>query len=413
MESPLQHVRPAVGRQRTGELIGIGTAAHLLAVEAEIADLIPHVARIIQRIADHIRDLGQGAVEAGLVKRLVQHIAVDIRGDGRSGQHAALAGHGGVDIAEGENRLRRGPAQGLQVLHVGPVGHGLDGLLRLRERGHLLGGHHRPAGEHRLRGLRRIHQPAAAHDHGLVEQALGQRRSAQELDAARSGALPENHHIVRIAAELGDIALDPLQDGDLVERAPVARGMLGILRREGGMGEEAERPHAVVERHEHDILAGPLLAVELRLAAPALAQAAAEDPHGHRQFLVHLPGRLGPDIQIEAILAVRSLVTVAPLGGVAAGIMGGLESRMAEFVADAHPFPGHDGLRGTPAVLPDGRCGIRDAAENGDARQLGRDTLDKTSLDGEDGTFGRLGRTGRQRQRTEKEEMFFHTIRIG
>ena len=176
------------------------------------------------------------------------------------------------------------------------------------------------------------------------------------------------------------------------------------------MREEAERTHAVVERDEHHVLGSPVLAVELGLGAPALAQAAAEDPHGHGQFLVGLSGRLRPYVQIEAVLAVGRLIAIAPLGGVAAGIVHGLIRRMAELVADAHAFPGDDGLRGAPAVLADGRCRVRDAAEDGHAGSVGQlDALDLSALDGQHGIF-RGCRARGERQRAEKNEESLHII---
>ena len=412
MESALQHVRPAVGRQRTRELVGVGLAAHLLAVEAEGADLVAHVAGIIQRVADHIGHLRQRTVDAGLVEALGEHVAVDIRTDGHGGEDAALAGDGGVDAAERVDRLGGGGAHFLQVGQVRPVHHLFDGFLRIGEGGVLLGREGRAAREHRLRGLARIHETAAAHDDGLVEEALGQRRGAQELHAAGTGALAENHHVVRIAAELGDVFLDPFQDLDLVQGAPVAGGVLRILGRDLRMGEEAERAHAVVESHQDDILRAPVLAVELRLGAPAFAEAATEDPHGHGELLVHLAGRLGPDVQVEAILAVGGFVAITPLRGVAAGIVGRLERRMIEFVADLHALPGDDGLRRAPAVLAQRRSGVRDAAEDGDAGGVvEQDTLHLTALDGEDGVF-RHGRARGEGQRAEENKYLSHIDRF-
>ena len=178
------------------------------------------------------------------------------------------------------------------------------------------------------------------------------------------------------------------------------------------MGEEAERAHAVVERHQDDVLAGPVLTVELRLGAPAFAEAAAEDPHGHGQLLVHLPGGLGPDIQVKAVLAVGRLVAVAPLGGVATRVMNGLEGRVAELVADLHALPGHDGLRRAPAVFADGRRGVRDAAIDGDAGCVIQDnTLNLTALDSEDGVLGSSG-AGCQRQCAKEDQYLFHNNRI-
>ena len=220
--------------------------------------------------------------------------------------------------------------------------------------------------------------------------------------AAGAGALAEQHHVVRVAAELSDVFLHPLKRLDLVQGAPVAGRVLGILRGEFRMGEEAEGTHAVVEGHQDDVLAGPFLSVELGLGAPAFAHAAAEDPHGHGQLGIDLTGGLGPYVQIQAVFAIGSLGAVAPFGGVAAGVVGRLERRMAEGVAHADAVPRDDGLRRLPTEVADGRRGERDAPENGDAGHVGRDALNLAALDGEDGLGGllRRGCEGREGQRT-------------
>ena len=175
------------------------------------------------------------------------------------------------------------------------------------------------------------------------------------------------------------------------------------------MGEEAERAHAVVEGNEDDVLRRPLLAVELRLGAPAFPHTATEHPHGHRKLLLRLAGRLGPYVQIQAVLAVGRLRAVAPLRGVAAGVVRRLERRMAEGVAHFHAFPRHDGLRRLPAVLADGRRGERNAAEHGDARDVGRHALNLPALDGEDGALGFLRARG-HRQGAREDQDSFHII---
>ena len=407
MERALEDVRTAVRGQRAGELVGPGLAAVLLAVQAEVRDDGLHVAGVVEGVADHVGDVGQGAVDTGLIEAFREDVAVDVRGDGGGGEDAALAGGAAVEGAHREDGFGRGAAELLQVGETGPVGHFLDGGLGVGEGHGALLRHRAHAREHRLDGLPGIREAAGAHDDGLVEQALGERGGGQELRAAAAGALAEQHYVVRVTAELGDIGLDPFQGLDLVQGAPVAGRVPGILRGELGMGEKAERAYAVVEGNEDDILRRPLLAVELRLGAPAFAHATAEDPHGHREFLIRLAGRLGPHVQIQAVFAVGRLGAVAPLGGVAAGVVRRLERRMAEGVADFHAFPRHDGLRRLPAVLADGRRGERNAAEHGDARNIGRHALDLPTLDRQDGALGFLRARG-HRQGARKDQDSFH-----
>ena len=411
MECALEDVRPAVRGQRAGELVGPGLAAVLLAVQAEIRDDGLHVAGVVEGVADHVGDVGQGAVDTGLVKAFRKDITVDVRGDGGGGEDAALAGGAAVEGAHREDGFGRGAAELLQVGETGPVGDLLGGGLGIGEGQGTLLRHGAHAREHGLDGLARIREAAGAHDDGLVEEALGERGGRQELRAAAAGALAEQHHVVRVAAELGDVGLHPLQGLDLVQGAPVAGRVLRVLRGELGMGEEAERAHAVVEGNEDDVLRRPLLAVELRLGTPAFAHAAAEHPHGHRKLLLRLAGRLGPYVQVQAVLAVRRFRAVAPLGGVAAGVVRRLERRMAEGVAHFHAFPRHDGLRRLPAVLADGRRGERNAAEHGDARDVGRHALDLPALDRQDGALGFLRARG-HRQGARKDQDSFHIEKI-
>lgn len=63
---------------------------------------------------------------------------------------------------------------------------------------------------------------AAAHAEGLLEQALRQRAGLQIIDRHGAGGLPDQHDVVRIAAELRDIAIDPFQRGHLIEETPIA-----------------------------------------------------------------------------------------------------------------------------------------------------------------------------------------------
>jgi len=58
------------------------------------------------------------------------------------------------------------------------------------------------------------------------DQTLGQRRSGQRVDGAASRRLPEHGDLVRIAAELGDVLLHPLERRKLVQRPIVAGGAM-------------------------------------------------------------------------------------------------------------------------------------------------------------------------------------------
>ena len=105
-----------------------------------------------------------------------------------------------------------------------------------------------------------------------------------------------------IAAEDGDVALDPLQRGDEIEQAVIAGGADAGFLREFGMREKAERVEAMVERDHDDAARGELRAVVARLRSRADREPAAVNPDHHRQRRVARLRRR-PDVEIEAILA--------------------------------------------------------------------------------------------------------------
>ena len=59
-------------------------------------------------------------------------------------------------------------------------------------------------------------------------------------DERRARRLPAERDARRVAAERGDLALNPLERGEHVEQAPVSES-------------EAERAEAVAERDDHDL----------------------------------------------------------------------------------------------------------------------------------------------------------------
>src|SRR5262245_66458433 len=73
-----------------------------------------------------------------------------------------------------------------------------------------------------------------------------------QSDTLSSGGGPGKRHVVRIAAELRDVLLDPLERSALVEQSIVAGGTLRILRGERRVREKAKRAEAIVWRdHNH------------------------------------------------------------------------------------------------------------------------------------------------------------------
>ena len=105
-------------------------------------------------------------------------------------------------------------------------------------------------------------------------------------------------------------------------------------------------------------------------------------------------------MEVEAVLAEGSLFTVAPLEGVTARIVHGLEAGMTETVADLYAVPRNDGLRSFPTEIAKRRSGIRDAFVSGNTGNVGSDTLHLTAFDGQNraGLFCCLARGKKEGQ---------------
>ena len=203
--------------------------------------------------------------------------------------------------------------------------------------------------------------------------------------ARGAGRLAEDRDIVGIAAEGGDVALHPLQAGDLVEQAVVARGMLRQFGGERGMGEEAQHADAIVDRHHDHAALGQPRAVEGRTRGRAYLEAAAVDPHHDRQRALGVDRR--PDVQGEAILAHRQIAAgifeVDRLGRGA-----GLQALRAELRGGAHALPRRHRLRRLPAQVAErwrGEGNAEIGADMGVGRPFARDgaaiDLDRAAFD--------------------------------
>src|SRR6202012_2652228 len=106
---------------------------------------------------------------------------------------------------------------------------------------------------------------------------------------------------------------------DLALQAVVARAVAALFA-ELGRGQEAERPDAVGDRHEHNALPGEDGAVVELIGGGARVEAAAVDPDDHQQLVAGRLGR-GPDVEVEAVLAVGdALAGAAPAAALHAAV---------------------------------------------------------------------------------------------
>ena len=84
--------------------------------------------------------------------------------------------------------------------------------------------------------------------------------------------VPNRNTRLGVAAERGDVSVEPVQHGDLVEARVVAGDLLGALGRERRMRQEAEDAEPDVEAHEdHVATSGEHLAVVGDAAEPRRA----------------------------------------------------------------------------------------------------------------------------------------------
>ena len=119
----------------------------------------------------------------------------------------------------------------------------------------------------------------------------------------------------------------------LVEYSVVARNSVRAFGCKVWVVEESEDAETIVDRHEHHILCGPFLSVELGFGAPSFAASASMNPQCHRQFLVGLSCCFGPYVEVEAVFAVRRFVAISPFSCISAPVVECLIARMSEAVA--------------------------------------------------------------------------------
>ena len=95
------------------------------------------------------------------------------------------------------------------------------------------------------------------------------RRLHKEVDTGGARPVPVQRHRLGVAAEVGDVLLDPLEGRDLVHQAVVGHLRVLMGRRVGV--EEAEDPEPVVDGdHHHIAVAGQHPAVVEVAWAPAV-----------------------------------------------------------------------------------------------------------------------------------------------
>src|SRR5262249_51049079 len=123
----------------------------------------------------------------------------------------------------------------------------------------------------------------AALDDGSLEESSRPVRDEVGEHGQAAGRLARDGHVVGVAAELRDVALNPAQRSLLVHKA-VVPSRPARPRGQSGMREEAERTKPVVDRDDNEAVRRELRAVVV--AGAILRETAAVDPHEYRPSCV-------------------------------------------------------------------------------------------------------------------------------
>ena len=191
----------------------------------------------------------------------------------------------------------------------------------------------------------------------------------------RTRGFAGDRDLVGIAAESGNVALDPFERGDKVEKAVGARRAMVRFGGEFGMGEEAQRIEPMVKRDDDDASCRKTRAVVARFGARADDRSAAVDPYHCRQARAYPRSSRRPNIEIEAILG--------DAGGVRIDIVpdDALQRIGAEGMGRADARPGRNRLRRVPTQRSDRRGGVGNALVNANAACVRLWNCERAALD--------------------------------
>ena len=211
--------------------------------------------------------------------------------------------------------------------------------------------------------------PGTALRNGAVEQAFTFRRPDEGGDKYRSSRFAHDRHARRIAAEVADVFLDPLENRDGIHESVISGGVVVGFLRQLRMRKEAERAKAIVVGDKDDAFFGERFAIVSGLRTGTGREPAAIRKHNHRHA-VRSGVRRGPDIHVKAVFARRrSWCSTAPVSPLSS-----LHTPRSELVGLPHAVPLSDRLRCAPAQGPDRRGRERNSLEDPDAGAGARGT---------------------------------------
>ena len=183
----------------------------------------------------------------------------------------------------------------------------------------------------------------------MKQPAAGGRHQVK-AGADSSGRLPEERHVVGIAAEGGDVVSDPTECRSLIGQSIVAaRSVSGVFECKCAVREEPERAEAVVGGHDDGVLlAGKPLAVARGKVRGRCPKVTAMKPDHDRPS--GRPRGGCPNVERQAVLAA--------CGG-RASALGADRRRHCRVQRDRRPRRSR--LRGSPPKIADRRRRVRHA----------------------------------------------------
>ena len=154
---------------------------------------------------------------------------------------------------------------------------------------------------------------------------------------------PPDGHAGRIAAEVGNIALNPFEGFNVVQRSKVPRIVLRISDSQGRVREPTQRSKAILWKDHYDILVFGKIGAIIGSGAAEPVRATMEVDVDRQVFFIGL-GAI--DVQIEAIL-----VSDVLSGGVPGRTHLPLDTNVLTLLGLQQPFPGLGILRCFPAQI--------------------------------------------------------------
>ncbi len=184
---------------------------------------------------------------------------------------------------------------------------------------------------------------------GALHEALEQRRSHQEIDAAAPARFAPDRDLIGVAAKLRDVIPDPPDPRELIERSVVSSGVVIRLPGQFGMDEPPEHVQPVSHAHHHYSLLSDGIAIIDGLGRGPVYASTAVDPDQHGKFLRSRSCR-SPHVQIQAVF---TRIDESPVPRAAVWRILPLHAGRRKTIRRPGPLPRNHRLRGPPPQVAD------------------------------------------------------------